>query len=69
MVGARRLGAGRRRHVVGPRPRRGEARPRLARARPGQKILIKGNHCTWWQSRSKVEKVLHPSIRLLQNNA
>jgi predicted phosphohydrolase len=32
-------------------------------------VLIKGNHCTWWQSRSKVEKVLHPSIRLLQNDA
>lgn len=38
-------------------------------ARPGRKVLIKGNHCTWWSSRSKVEKVLHPSIHLLQNNA
>ena len=37
--------------------------------RPGQKILIKGNHCTWWQSRAKVERVLDPSVRLLQNNA
>ncbi len=37
--------------------------------RPGQKVLIKGNHCTWWTSRSKVEAVLHPSIRLLQNDA
>jgi len=37
--------------------------------RPGRKVLIKGNHCTWWTSRSKVEKVLHPSIRLLQNDA
>jgi len=37
--------------------------------RPGQKILIKGNHCTWWNSRKKVEAVLHPSIRLLQNDA
>jgi len=48
-----------------------EAKPDLdwLGARPGQKILIKGNHCTWWQSRTKVEKVLHPSIRLLQNNA
>ena len=48
-----------------------EAKPDLdwLGARPGQKVLIKGNHCTWWQSRSKVEKVLHPSIRLLQNNA
>jgi len=48
-----------------------EARPDLdwLGDRPGQKILIKGNHCTWWQSRKKVEAVLHPSIRLLQNNA
>ncbi|MEC7583551.1 MAG: metallophosphoesterase [Planctomycetota bacterium] len=37
--------------------------------RPGQKILIKGNHCTWWTSRAKVERVLHPSIHLLQNGA
>lgn len=37
--------------------------------RPGNKVLIKGNHCTWWTSRSKVEKVIHPSIRLLQNDA
>ena len=37
--------------------------------RPGQKILIKGNHCTWWTSRAKVERVLDPSIHLLQNDA
>lgn len=37
--------------------------------RPGQKVLIKGNHCMWWGSRSKVEKILHPSIHLLQNDA
>ena len=48
-----------------------QARPDLdwLGERPGQKILIKGNHCTWWQSRTKVERVLHPSVRLLQNNA
>lgn len=38
-------------------------------ARPGRKVLIKGNHCTWWTSRTKVEKVLPPGITLLQNNA
>jgi predicted phosphohydrolase len=38
-------------------------------ARPGTKILIKGNHCTWWTSRKKVEAVIDPSIRLLQNDA
>jgi predicted phosphohydrolase len=48
-----------------------EAKPDLdwLGARPGQKVLIKGNHCTWWASKSKVEKVLHPSVHLLQNNA
>ncbi len=38
-------------------------------ARPGHKILIKGNHCTWWQSRAKVERALDDSVQLLQNNA
>lgn len=38
-------------------------------ARPGNKVLIKGNHCTWWSSRAKVERVIDPSVRLLQNNA
>jgi predicted phosphohydrolase len=48
-----------------------EAKPDLdwLGERPGQKVLIKGNHCTWWQSRKKVEKILHPSIHLLQNDA
>lgn len=48
-----------------------QARPDLdwLGARPGRKVLIKGNHCTWWSSRTKVEKILHPSIRLLQNDA
>ncbi len=48
-----------------------QARPDLdwLGERPGRKVLIKGNHCTWWTSRSKVEKILHPSIRLLQNDA
>lgn len=48
-----------------------EARPDLdwLGERPGRKVLIKGNHCTWWTSRRKVEAILHPSIRLLQNDA
>ncbi len=48
-----------------------EAKPDLdwLGERPGRKILIKGNHCTWWTSRKKVEAILHPSIRLLQNDA
>jgi predicted phosphohydrolase len=49
----------------------GEAKPDLdwLGERPGRKVLIKGNHCTWWTSRTKVERILHPSIRLLQNDA
>ena len=38
-------------------------------ARPGQKILIKGNHCTWWTSLAKVKAALHPSIHPLQHDA
>lgn len=36
---------------------------------PGQKVLIRGNHDYWWSSLSKVEKVLPPSLHLIQNNA
>ncbi|MFO1054517.1 MAG: metallophosphoesterase [Planctomycetota bacterium] len=48
-----------------------QARPDLdwLGQRPGTKILIKGNHCTWWTSLSKVKAVLHPSIQPLQNDA
>jgi hypothetical protein len=52
-----------------------EALPDLAwlGERPGTKILIRGNHCTWWSSgrsaRTRLEAVVHPSIKLLQNNA
>lgn len=48
-----------------------EAKPDLdwVGARPGTKILIKGNHCTWWTSLAKLQRVIHPSVRLLQNNA
>ena len=38
-------------------------------ALPGRKVLIKGNHCTWWDTRAKVERVLPPGMQLLQNNA
>ena len=33
---------------------------------PGHKLLIKGNHDFWWQSKSKMARTLHPSIRILQ---
>jgi hypothetical protein len=38
-------------------------------ARPGTKILIKGNHCTWWSSMTKVRRALDASVLPLQNNA
>lgn len=35
---------------------------------PGQKILVKGNHDLWWQSLTKIKKILPKGIHLLQNN-
>lgn len=48
-----------------------EVRPDLdfVHALPGRKLMIKGNHAHWWSSRSKVEAILPPSIRVLQNDA
>ncbi|WP_044882757.1 metallophosphoesterase [Neochlamydia sp. EPS4] len=36
---------------------------------PGTKVMIKGNHDYWWRSLTKIEKILPPSIHLIQNNA
>jgi predicted phosphohydrolase len=36
---------------------------------PGSKIMIRGNHDYWWATVSKVRKVLHPSIQVLQNDS
>jgi predicted phosphohydrolase len=36
---------------------------------PGTKVMIKGNHDYWWTSLKKLEKILPPSIHLIQNNA
>jgi len=36
---------------------------------PGKKLLIKGNHDYWWNSYSKVKKILPPSIDAMQNSA
>ena len=33
---------------------------------PGLKLLVKGNHDYWWQSKSKMSRLLHPSIKILQ---
>lgn len=35
---------------------------------PGTKLLIKGNHDSWWPSSSKLNKVLPPSIHYIHNN-
>ncbi|HLF85419.1 MAG TPA: metallophosphoesterase [Blastocatellia bacterium] len=45
-----------------------EALPDLERIgqMPGLKLLVKGNHDYWWQSRSKMNRALHPSIKILQ---
>lgn len=37
-------------------------------ALPGTKVMIRGNHDYWWSSLSKVEKILPPSIHVIQNN-
>jgi predicted phosphohydrolase len=44
-----------------------EALPDLERIgqMPGLKLLVKGNHDYWWESRSKMSRVLHPSISIL----
>jgi len=35
---------------------------------PGTKVILRGNHDYWWTSLSKVEKVLPPSLKMIQNN-
>jgi predicted phosphohydrolase len=48
-----------------------EARPDLAwiGARPGRKILLRGNHDSWWTGLSRVRAALPERCELLQNNA
>lgn len=41
---------------------------RIGRAK-GIKILVKGNHDYWWETRSKLIRSLHPSIRVLQSSS
>ena len=38
-------------------------------ARPGRKILMRGNHDMWWGSLGKLRKAVPPSCTLLQNCA
>jgi predicted phosphohydrolase len=48
-----------------------EALPDLAwiHARPGTKVMIKGNHDHWWASSSKVRAALPPSLHIIWNDA
>ena len=48
-----------------------EAKPDLEwiHALPGTKAMLKGNHDYWWGSLGKAEKIMPPSIHLIQNNA
>lgn len=45
-----------------------EALPDLERIgqMPGLKLMVKGNHDYWWETRSKMNRALHPSIRIIQ---
>lgn len=36
---------------------------------PGTKLLLRGNHDYWWQSLSKVKKLLPPSLKAIQNDS
>lgn len=38
-------------------------------ALPGQKIIVKGNHDLWWDSLTKIKKVLPEGFSVLQNNS
>ena len=37
--------------------------------RPGRKVLLRGNHDTWWASASKVRRALPPGCEILQHDA
>lgn len=38
-------------------------------ARPGRKILLRGNHDSWWSSASKVRRAMPPGCEILQHDA
>jgi len=50
-------------------PEEAKADLEFIHALPGTKVLLKGNHDFWWNSLSKVEKILPPSLHLIQNNS
>lgn len=48
-----------------------EAVPDLAwiAARPGKKLLLRGNHDSWWKSATKIMAAMPPGCAVLQNDA
>ncbi len=38
-------------------------------ARPGTKVLLRGNHDYWWESASKIKKALPKSLHIISNDA
>lgn len=36
---------------------------------PGTKVLLKGNHDYWWESLSKIQRILPPSCHVIHNNS
>lgn len=36
---------------------------------PGEKVILKGNHDYWWNTRKKVQELVGERIHVLQNNA
>jgi predicted phosphohydrolase len=48
-----------------------EARPDLdwIGARPGRKLLLRGNHDSWWSSMTRIRAAMPDGCELLQNNA
>jgi uncharacterized protein len=41
---------------------------RIGRAK-GSKLLVKGNHDYWWETKAKLERTIDPSIKILQSNS
>src|SRR6185503_19370835 len=48
-----------------------EARPDLDRIgrMKGRKLLFKGNHDYWWETRAKLERVLDPSMEIVNGSS
>lgn len=36
---------------------------------PGTKVMIRGNHDYWWSSKAKIQKILPPSLHIIQNDS